>query len=211
MRAPRSSATEQTVAELAEHASDSRWIFGYNEPETHMDPREAAHFWPDAELLAATFSFRLTSPCMVNYDTRAKKWLRTFVDAFVEHNFRAPRFDVMCLHLYLWQSDAAQSTMMARIEEMAADYGRLVWVNEWSCPPWEGCGEDLQMEQMRRTLPLFAASPLVFRFAWFDARDRKPGISACNLLEADNSTKTPLGELYDSYSLRDEDAIAPSR
>ena len=191
----------QTVAELAEHAFESRFIFGYNEPETHMDPREAAAYWIDAELLAEEFSFQLTSPCMVNYDERAKAWLSRFVAAFQASHDRPPRFDFMCLHAYFFEGH--ESIIMERIEEMAADYGRRVWLNEFACTPWEGCAADLQLKLMQKLLPLLTASPSVFRFAWFDARyNRPPPDNECSLLQEGNVTRlTPLGEYYNSAVL----------
>ena len=84
---------------------------------------------------------------------------------------------------------------------MYKDYQRPIWVNEFACPPYEGCTAPHQLNMMQETLPWLEDSAYVYRYAWFDNRDNRPLPKGADSLHVPNSSKlTPLGEFYNQFT-----------
>lgn len=94
--------TSALIDTLRENAPDSRFIFGFNEPDhsgSYLKPEVAAERWPGMETVADALNLTLVSPCVSNFAS-GKWWLNTFIKAFADKMQRKPRMDMMCVHVY---------------------------------------------------------------------------------------------------------------
>eukprot|EP00039_Didymoeca_costata_P000795 m.47281 g.47281 ORF g.47281 m.47281 type:complete len:423 (-) comp10477_c0_seq1:565-1833(-) len=186
------------IETLKANASGARYIFGFNEPDhsgSYLNPEDGASRWPAMEQVAAQLNLTLISPCVSNYES-GEWWLHQFSEAFKNSTGRLPRMDMMCVHIYTSSVTGANST----INSIYRDYRRPVWVNEFACPPYKGCTAPNQLSFMKSILPVFEASPYVFRYSWFVNRDNRPPPKGDDSLHVVNSTLlTTLGQYYNNY------------
>ena len=56
---------------------------------------------------------------------------------------------------------------------MYNDYKKPIWLNEFACPTYKNGTTIEQLKFMQIVLPRLKALPYLFRYAWFEARDKK--------------------------------------
>ena len=177
-------------------------IFSYNEPDhsgsSYLPPLEGAARWPDMVALARAFNLTLVAPCVSNYAS-GQWWLGEFNAACKNATGAICEFDHMCLHTYFEPADI--SSLFSSLERMHADYGRPIWLNEFACPPYKHCSASNQLAFARTVVPRLEATPYVYRYAWFEARDAG---NETLLANTTGVSRTPLGDFYNSVSSRPE-------
>nr|WP_255216743.1 glycoside hydrolase family protein [Pseudenhygromyxa sp. WMMC2535] len=177
---------------LAAIPDDAEALLGFNEPnffsQANISAEEAAALWPSLETIADAGQLKLISPA-VNY-CGGGCWSEdpfVYLDAF----FAACedcRIDAIAVHWYACDGPALEWYL----GEMA-QYGKPIWLTEFSCGDGDDLSLETQLTYMADALAILEADPLVERYAWFAGRTEViPNVS---LLGADGEL-TELGELY---------------
>jgi hypothetical protein len=172
---------------------DARYLLGFNEPnfgvQANLTPQQAAAAWPQLEEIARARNLELVSPAL-NYcggdcnETDPFVWMDAFFEAC-----DGCRIDYVAFHWYACSRDA-----LRHILGRFAEYGKPLWLTEFSCLDDADISEPVQQRYMREALAILEADPTVFRYAWFIGRSQPAG-DPFNLLGAPGR-RTPLGDTY---------------
>jgi len=186
------------------------YLLGYNEPDygnghnhPHMcHPADAARDWPKVQTLARQANLELVSPAMSSTgfnDNGVSNWL----DEFFGNCTNVPGCDgslIKYIALHDYTGDVTR--MMKRMEGAHSYYKRQIWLTEFAIGKWSekgGPNRTLQNAFMTKALPALEASPAIFRYSWFTARDPPSQfVGQSNLLPSNSSSLTPTstGILY---------------
>jgi hypothetical protein len=171
----------------------ARYLLGFNEPnfgaQANLTPAQAAAAWPLLEEIADARGLELVSPA-VNYcggdcnQTDPKVWLEEFFAAC-----QGCRVDHVAIHWYACTGDA-----LAWYVDQFADFGKPIWVTEFSCLDQPDISLAAQLGYMNQAVPILEDDPRVFRYAWFIGRS-VPEVEDFNLFD-DPGSLSPLGERY---------------
>jgi hypothetical protein len=179
--------------------ANARFLLGFNEPnfnsQANLTPEQAAAAWPLLEQVAQARGLKLVSPAL-NYCGGGCNETDPFV--WLDHFFAACpncQVDYVAFHWYACTHDALASTL-ARFEQ----YGRPVWLTEFSCLDASDHSLPVQQQYMQQAVPLLEADPQVFRYSWFIGRADPAGVPY--ELFGSPGTLNSLGQEYVGFAGR---------
>ena len=203
------------------HPQD-KFLLGFNEPnfadQSNLTPSQAAEAWPRLEKLASDLGLTLVGPALnwtgskINDGKmyQPKEWMEAFIQEYKNRNGgREPRMDYLALHSYAF---GAPWVVQDYVEDFGKTFGnRKVWLTEFCA--WDGTEgwltPALQMQDMIAKLRYLERSDMVYRYAWFKARNANVH-PYYNLVYNPNQLKgivagtlTALGFAYNNMSLFD--------
>ena len=129
-----------------------KYVIAFNEPDkagqANLNGIEAAELWPQVEEIASTYGLKIVGPCPTQDSTL--QWYRHWQGNCTLQYGRPCHFDYSCTHLYYlpepcrhagtdlkWQCLGENSgRAMKVVNDLAAEYGKKVWVTEYSCAFW---------------------------------------------------------------------------
>lgn len=183
----------------------SRYLLGFNEPDfksqSNLTAQQAAAYWPTVEAKALAAGVPVVSPgvqfctsapgasqCSDPAVTDPYAYLRDFfaacagctVDYIAVHAYEC---DLPSLRAYLEGGTDAGGP------QGFAQFGKPIWITELACDASHTLAE--QKAYMQAVVPYLESSELVFRYAWFNAKN----IPNAQLTNADGSL-TDLGTTY---------------
>ena len=204
------------------HPQD-KFLLGFNEPnfadQSNITPAQAAEAWPRLEKLASDLGLTLVGPALnwtgskINDGKmyQPKEWMSAFIQEYKNRNGgREPRMDYLALHSYAF---GAPWVVQDYVEDFGKTFGnRQVWLTEFCA--WDGTDgwltPALQMQDMIAKLRYLERSDLVYRYAWFKARNANVH-PYYNLVYNPNAVKgisagtlTALGFAYNNMSVFDK-------
>jgi hypothetical protein len=180
---------------------NAKYVFGFNEPDhdgSYMKPADGAARWEHMEELADKYDLTIVGPCVSNFNS-GEWWLDQFRGIFKNNTGREPRFDHMCLHTYFEPTQVDQ--MFGNIERMYKEYKKPIWINEFACPPYKECGPADQLAFMKKAVPRLESAEYIFRYSWYQAREKAGPKGGSSLLDGDASVvkRTLLGDWYNRF------------
>ncbi len=181
--------------ETMEYLTGVATILGFNEPDlsaqSDMTVEEALALWPELMKTGA----RLGSPAPTQGEVLGEQsWLGRFMAGAEAAGHRV---DFIAVHYYSGDGDVAAFETF--LQDVHAQYGKPVWVTEWSLADWWDTDRFTHADNaafLREATVMMDRLDFVERHAWFGLYDGMDGWNiSTNLVEADG-TLTEVGQTF---------------
>jgi len=173
--------------ETEDNLQKAKYLLTLNEPEKvnsgNMTAIDAAILWPKIVTIAKNYNLPIVGPCSTSRN--GHKWYKEWLSHCTEMYGEPCHFDFTCFHFYYypypcgdnipaWACIGPDVEMLKKtVRRWYNWFGKPLWITEFACLGGMPCGEEGNMEIMKKVTPYLDASDVVFRYAWFSV-NREP-------------------------------------
>jgi hypothetical protein len=183
---------ETHMAALESFPAGAGTLLGFNEPDqANMTVEQALALWPD---LMATGK-RLGSPAPTMGGVLGENsWLGRFMSQAEAMNYKV---DFIAVHYY---SDSKNvGAFQAYLEAIYKQYGKAIWVTEWTLAEWSNPGRFTAQEQAdfaKAATLMLDDLPFVERHSWFASYAGGDGWYLNSEVWDQDGSLTPVGQAF---------------